>query len=194
MLHLLGFRVASGLVRPVALLLGGLVALVLSATAAPGRAAGLASGRAPLAAAQVTQGFGCTWVALEPYEPACPSHHFHSGIDLAAPNGTPVYSVVAGMAVVVASPTGYGLHVVVDAGGGLTVLYGHLSGFAVRPGEPVSAGALLGWVGSTGNSTGPHLHFEVRRGGVPVDPSPWLPEYGAPFHQGGGQRWSTKSS
>ena len=193
MLHLLGFQAASRLARPLVMAVGGLIVLVLAGTAAPGHA-GAASlgGRAPLAAAVVTQGFGCTWVSFEPYDAACASRHFHSGIDLAAPQGTPVYSVTPGIASVIASAGGYGLHVMVQ-GGGVVVLYGHLSAVAVHPSAVVAPGQLLGWVGSTGNSTGPHLHFEVRRAGVPVDPSPWLPEYGATTRQGGDQRWSTRS-
>ena len=194
MLSVLGFQAASRLARPAALTLGGLVVLVLSiATAAPpGTAA--ASGRAPLAGAAITQGFGCTSVALEPFDPDCPNRHFHSGVDLAAPLGTPVYAVTAGVATVLTSSGGYGIHVLVDAGGGVVVLYGHLAAAAVRSGATLAQSSLLGWVGSTGNSTGPHLHFEVRRNGVPIDPSPWLPDYGGRHSQGGDQSWSTKSS
>lgn len=194
MLHVLGFQAASRLARPLAMAVGGLIVLALSGTAVPGRSgAASAHGGAPLAAAVVTQGFGCTWVSFEPYDAACASRHFHSGIDLADPQGTPVYSVTAGITSVVASAGGYGLHVTVQ-GGDVLVLYGHLSAVAVRSSALVAPGQLLGWVGSTGNSTGPHLHFEVRRAGVPVDPSPWLPAYGTTPRQGGDQRWSTKSS
>lgn len=190
MLHLLGFEAASRAARPLAWLLGGVVVLVLSVASAAAPATGAANGgMAPLRSAVVTQGFGCTTVALEPLDAGCPSRHFHSGIDLAAPAGTPVYSVTAGTASVIAATTGYGLHVLVDGGNGMVVLYGHLAGAAVESGALVSAGALIGWVGSTGNSTGPHLHFEVRRFGAAVDPSAWLPAYGGLNSQGGHHQW-----
>ena len=70
--------------------------------------------------------------------------------------------------------TGYGNAVVVDHDGGLATLYGHLSRFAVRAGAHVGGGQVIGAVGNTGNSTGPHLHFEVRLNGTPVDPIPYL--------------------
>ena len=116
------------------------------------------------------QGFGCTSVAFEPVDAACEGGHWHSGVDLACARGTPVHATLAGMARVVVSVTGYGLHVVVDHGGGLTSWYGHLDTVAVGSGAYVNAGAVLGTVGSSGNSTGPHLHFEIRRDGIPEDP------------------------
>jgi murein DD-endopeptidase MepM/ murein hydrolase activator NlpD len=63
---------------------------------------------------------------------------------------------------------------VIDHGGGMGTLYGHQSSIAVAVGQNVAAGTIIGYVGSTGNSTGPHLHFEVRLGGTPVDPVPYL--------------------
>jgi murein DD-endopeptidase MepM/ murein hydrolase activator NlpD len=71
---------------------------------------------------------------------------------------------------VVRSAYGFGLHVILNHGGGLTTLYGHLSTVLVAEGDTVIAGDRIGDVGSTGNSTGPHLHFEVRRNGVPENP------------------------
>jgi murein DD-endopeptidase MepM/ murein hydrolase activator NlpD len=119
----------------------------------------------------VTQPYGCTGLGLEPARGACP--HFHFGIDLAAPEGTPVAAVLAGQAEVFA-PTGpfggYGLHVVVRHGEGLETMYAHLREVVVLSGQTVVAGAVLGHEGSTGMSTGPHLHFEVRRAGMAVDP------------------------
>jgi Peptidase family M23 len=125
----------------------------------------------PLAGAVVTQPFGCTPYSMEPVDRNCPSGHFHSGIDLAAPMGTPIRAALDGLAHVAVSATGFGLHVVVDSGDGLTTLYGHMSSVAVHEGDEVSAGDVIGAVGSTGNSTGPHLHFEVRRDGIPEDPT-----------------------
>jgi len=98
---------------------------------------------------------------------------FHTGLDLGAPMGTPVLAATAGRVVVADQMGGYGLAVVVEAGNQRN-LYGHLSGIAVQPGVSVTQGAVLGWVGSTGNSTGPHLHFEsqvaTNSGWTAVDP------------------------
>ena len=124
----------------------------------------------PVFGARITQSFGCTPFTMEPYDAACATHHFHSGVDLAAASGTSVHATLAGSARVVLTATGYGLHVVIDHGGGLTSLYGHLSAASVRTGDYVVAGEVIGAVGSTGNSTGPHLHFEIRRDGIPEDP------------------------
>jgi murein DD-endopeptidase MepM/ murein hydrolase activator NlpD len=102
---------------------------------------------------------------------------------MAAPAGTPVHAAAAGVAAVAWNPNGYGLYLIVQHGGGVSTLYGHLESTAVVSGDPVAAGAEIGRVGSTGLSTGPHLHFEVRRGGRPVDPVPLLrahEESGAP--------------
>jgi len=125
----------------------------------------------PVEGAVVTQRFGCTSVELEPVDPACPGGRFHFGLDLAAPLGTPVCASAAGSVIQLEdTPDGYGLHLVVDSGGGLSELYGHLSEVAVAVGDLVLPGTRIGSVGSTGNSTGPHLHFEVRSNGHPIDP------------------------
>jgi murein DD-endopeptidase MepM/ murein hydrolase activator NlpD len=129
----------------------------------------------PLTGWVLTQGYGCTSFELEPPAPWCPGGHFHGGLDLAAPAGTGVHAAWSGLARVVESASGYGLHVVVDHGGGVETLYAHLEAVTVRDGAAVAAGQRLGLVGSTGMSTGPHLHFEVRRAGRPVDPTAWLP-------------------
>jgi len=189
MLHLIGARAGSSLVRPVLWTLGGLAVLLLAGASALPRPAAAGATTLPLAGATVTQGFGCTSVPFEPVDPACPTGHFHSGVDLSAPAGTPVYSVCAGPAATEVTAGGYGIHVVVECGGGLEMLYGHLSASAVTAAALLSSGTLLGWVGSTGLSTGPHLHFEVRRAGAAVDPTPWLPAYaGASTHRRD-QRW-----
>ncbi|TMC51084.1 MAG: M23 family metallopeptidase [Chloroflexi bacterium] len=124
----------------------------------------------PVLGAVITQGFGCTAYQAEPVDRACPGGHRHSGIDLAAPMGTPVRSVSDGVAHVLASTNGYGLHVILDDGQGLSTLYAHLSAVTVANDAGVSAGDVIGAVGSSGNSSGPHLHFEVRRDGLPEDP------------------------
>ncbi|MDM7324700.1 MAG: peptidoglycan DD-metalloendopeptidase family protein [Thermus sp.] len=101
---------------------------------------------------------------------------YHTGIDLAAPHGTPIMAAKAGQVQVAGwSSVGYGFHVIVDHGGGVQTLYAHMSRIAVRAGQWVEAGQVIGYVGSTGWSTGPHLHFEVRVGGVPRNPLAYLP-------------------
>jgi murein DD-endopeptidase MepM/ murein hydrolase activator NlpD len=124
----------------------------------------------PVTGASISQGFGCTRVSIEPADAACPGGHWHSGIDLAAAAGTPVVATAPGVAHVIFAATGFGLHVVLDHGGGLQSLYGHLSAVDVVDGQPVSGGQLIGAVGSTGNSSGPHLHFEIDRNGIAEDP------------------------
>nr|WP_243090737.1 M23 family metallopeptidase [Thermus neutrinimicus] len=101
---------------------------------------------------------------------------YHTGIDLAAPYGTPIVAAKAGQVEVAGwSSVGYGFHVVLDHGGGVETLYAHMSRIAVRAGQWVEAGQVIGYVGSTGWSTGPHLHFEVRVGGVARNPLAYLP-------------------
>jgi murein DD-endopeptidase MepM/ murein hydrolase activator NlpD len=122
-----------------------------------------------------TQPFGCTSLELEPVQPACPGGHFHSGIDLAAPAGTPVLAPGAGVARV-GQGGACGIHVVVRHGGGIETLYCHLLQATVADGQLVGAWQRIGSVGSSGLSTGPHLHFEVHSDGRPVDPASWLPK------------------
>jgi murein DD-endopeptidase MepM/ murein hydrolase activator NlpD len=129
----------------------------------------------PVKGASISQGFGCTLVSIEPYDPSCPSRHFHSGIDLAAASGTAIYAAAAGKVQVFVSATGFGLHVIIDHGNGLHSLYGHMSTVSVKDGSYVSSGDVIGTVGSTGNSTGPHLHFEIDRDGIPENPINDLP-------------------
>ncbi|HEX8631509.1 MAG TPA: M23 family metallopeptidase [Catenuloplanes sp.] len=101
----------------------------------------------------------------------------HAGVDLAAPSGTPVYAVGAGRVVSAGSNhSGYGISVVLDHGNGYLTHYAHLSSRAVRPGQRVVARQRIGAEGSTGDSTGPHLHFEVHRRvwRNTVEPTDWL--------------------
>ena len=139
----------------------------------------------PVHQAVLTQGFGCTGLAMEPWSQDCPSHHFHSGLDLAAPIDTPVYAASSGIVQLQRERGGYGLYLVVTRDSRLSTLYGHLDLALVRSDEQVVAGQLIALMGSTGNSTGPHLHFEVRIAGVPVDPLPLLPLL---RQQGGGRQ------
>jgi murein DD-endopeptidase MepM/ murein hydrolase activator NlpD len=128
----------------------------------------------------ITQGFGCTPYVFEMYDPSCPSRHFHSGIDIAAYWGTPVHASDGGIVHNYSMwcggyLCGYGHYVVIVHSNGYTSLYGHLSGYAVGDGTQVGQGAVIGYEGSTGNSTGPHLHFEIDHGGNPVNPLAYLP-------------------
>lgn len=128
--------------------------------------------------AQISQGFGPTTFWFEPPYGTYP--HFHTGIDMVEPFGSPVYAADDGVvALVGSSGSGYGNYVVIAHAGGFDTLYGHLSTALVKPGQQVTQGTPVGLEGSTGNSTGPHLHFELRIGGRPVDPTPYLPP-GAP--------------
>lgn len=98
----------------------------------------------------------------------------HAGADFAAPSGTPVIAAAAGVVVVAGVRGGYGNAVVIDHGHGIATLYAHQSVLVTRVGDTVAAGQIVGLVGSTGASTGPHLHFEVRLYGTPVDPIDYL--------------------
>nr|PZN37749.1 MAG: hypothetical protein DIU70_12035 [Bacillota bacterium] len=100
--------------------------------------------------------------------------HFHAGVDIGAPAGTPVRAALSGQVQFAGAAGSYGLAAILDHGGGIHTLYGHMRVIRVRAGQEVAAGETLGEVGSTGLSTGPHLHFEVRRDGKPVDPLGWL--------------------
>ena len=130
----------------------------------------------PLPGAARTQGFGCTYFDREPVAPDCPGGHFHAGVDLALGEGSPVSAAAGGLVTAVRFDRyGYGNYVTVDLGDGLSTLYAHLETAAVAAGALVLQGDPIGLVGTTGNSTGPHLHFEVRSGGRPVDPDLFLP-------------------
>ncbi|GJD49821.1 hypothetical protein OPKNFCMD_2555 [Methylobacterium crusticola] len=98
----------------------------------------------------------------------------HTGVDLKAEYGAPARAAAAGTVVSAEYSGGYGNMVEIDHGHGLATRYGHLSGFAVVPGQAVAAGQVVGRVGSTGRSTGPHLHYETRIDGEPVDPQRFL--------------------
>ncbi len=95
----------------------------------------------------------------------------HSGIDYAAPRGTPVRAAQDGVIAAAASSGGYGKLVEIGHGAGLATRYAHLDGFAVAPGDEVRRGDIIGYVGSTGLSTGPHLHFELLQNGRKIDPA-----------------------
>jgi murein DD-endopeptidase MepM/ murein hydrolase activator NlpD len=112
----------------------------------------------------ITSGFGYRWGAL------------HAGLDIANNVGTPIRAAKSGTVIVAGwNAGGYGNWVIIDHGGGFSTLYGHMSRIRTSEGASVKQGDLIGDMGSTGNSTGPHLHFETRVGGNPQDPTRYLP-------------------
>jgi murein DD-endopeptidase MepM/ murein hydrolase activator NlpD len=112
--------------------------------------------------APITSPYGMRWGRM------------HEGIDLGAAYGTPIAAAAAGTVIYAGWMGGYGNLTVIDHGGGLSTAYGHQSNIAVALGQQVAQGEIIGNVGSTGHSTGPHLHFEVRVNGAPVDPLGYL--------------------
>jgi murein DD-endopeptidase MepM/ murein hydrolase activator NlpD len=105
----------------------------------------------------------------------------HSGIDIAAPTGTPIVAPADGVVIKAGTASSYGRVIIIDHGNGYTTRYGHLSGFNCYTGDRISAGDIIGYVGSTGNSSGPHLHYEVRINGIPVDPIRYMQQDGLTF-------------
>jgi murein DD-endopeptidase MepM/ murein hydrolase activator NlpD len=124
------------------------------------RSAGL---MAPVAG-RITSGFGMRFHPILHYT------RFHAGLDFGAPWGSPIVAAADGTVVAAGYGGGYGRQVQIAHGGGILTLYGHMSSIAASPGEPVRQGQVIGYVGSSGLSTGPHLHFEVKVNGQPVDP------------------------
>jgi murein DD-endopeptidase MepM/ murein hydrolase activator NlpD len=99
---------------------------------------------------------------------------FHAGLDFKGPMGAPIYAAAAGRISFVGQQQGYGKTVEINHGNGLVTRYAHMSAFRARVGQPVQAGQVIGLIGNTGRSTGPHLHFEVRHNERPVNPRPFL--------------------
>lgn len=113
----------------------------------------------------MTSGFGYR------IHPIYKTSKMHQGMDFAAPSGSPVYSTGEGtIRVVESSRRGYGNNIIIDHGYGYQTLYAHLSGFACKPGQQVKRGDIIGYVGSTGQSTAPHLHYEVHKDRKHIDP------------------------
>lgn len=120
------------------------------------------------AAGGITSGYGMRW------HPISGVYKMHTGIDIGAPHGAPVKAADGGTVIYADWMSGYGNTVIVDHGGGISTLYAHLSGFAVGYGSRVGQGQDIAYVGSTGYSTGPHLHFEVRINGHHTNPLGYL--------------------
>ena len=102
--------------------------------------------------------------------PIFKTHKFHSGIDFTAPHGTPIYATGNGRVETAENGNGYGNHVIINHGFGYRSLYAHMSRMKVRPGQKIQRGELLGYVGSTGTSTAPHVHYEIIKGENKINP------------------------
>ncbi|WP_066529246.1 M23 family metallopeptidase [Erythrobacter sp. CCH5-A1] len=126
--------------------------------------------RMPLEGAALTSGFGMRT------HPVLGGRRQHQGIDLAAPAGTPVYATADGVVSRADWYSSYGLYISLEHGASMQTRYAHLSRLAVAAGDSVKKGDLIGYVGSTGRSTGPHLHYEVRVEGLAVNPIPYMVE------------------
>ncbi len=124
--------------------------------------------RVPLANMRMTSDYGMR------DHPILGGRRNHKGIDLAAPIGTPVYATADGIVDKAEWFSSYGLYVQIEHGADLETRYAHMSRLAVASGERVKKGDIIGYVGSTGRSTGPHLHYEVRIDGVAVNPVPYM--------------------
>jgi len=137
-------------------------------TGAPQIAAVSVPSGVPLHDYVMTSGFGMRT------HPVLGGRRNHKGIDLAQPTGTPVYATADGIVSMAEPFSSYGNYIQIEHGGQIQTRFGHLSGFAVVAGEQVHKGQLIGYVGTTGRSTGPHLHYEVRVAGEAVDPRPYM--------------------
>ena len=118
----------------------------------------------PVVGGHITSGFGARRHPILGYT------RMHAGIDFGAAYGSPIYAVSDGLVAFAGWHGGHGNFVKLEHGGGFGTGYGHMSRIAVSPGSHVRAGQVIGYVGSTGLSTGPHLHYELYRGGVQVNP------------------------
>ena len=122
----------------------------------------------PLTDARLSSGYGMR------NHPVLGGRRGHKGVDLAAPTGTPVYATADGFVSKADWFSSYGKYISIEHGASLQTRFAHLSDMVVSAGDKVKKGDLIGYVGSTGRSTGPHLHYEVRVDGVAVDPSPYM--------------------
>lgn len=126
--------------------------------------------RMPVGAVALTSDYGMRT------HPVLGGRRNHKGVDLAAPSGTPVFATADGLVSKAERFSSYGNYIQIEHGGEMQTRYAHLSGYAVKEGDKVHKGDLIGYVGSTGRSTGPHLHYEVRLAGQAVNPLPYMVE------------------
>ena len=126
--------------------------------------------RMPLEGSNLTSSYGMRT------HPVLGGRRRHKGVDLAAPKGTPIFATADGIVGRAEWFSSYGLYVEIAHGANLETRYAHMSRLAVAPGERVRKGEIIGYVGSTGRSTGPHLHYEVRIDGIAVNPIPYMVE------------------
>lgn len=124
--------------------------------------------RMPVDGVSLTSSFGMRW------HPVLGGRHMHKGVDLASPIGTPVHASADGVVGRADWFSSYGLYVALEHGGSIETRYGHMSRLAVAAGQQVHKGDVIGYVGTTGRSTGPHLHYEVRVNGEAVNPIPYM--------------------
>jgi len=130
--------------------------------------------RMPVEGVRLTSSYGMR------EHPVLGGRRAHKGIDLAGPVGTPVYATADGVISKAEWFSSYGLYVSIEHGGALQTRYGHMSRLNVASGQQVQKGDLIGFIGSTGRSTGPHLHYEVRVNGEAVNPLPYM-QHSEPF-------------
>lgn len=107
-------------------------------------------------------------------DPFTNTRQLHKGLDISAPKGTPIYAPAKGKVTFAGNDGSYGLSVSITHGNGISTRYAHMQGFATKKGQLVERGQVIGYVGNTGRSTGPHLHYEVRLSGVPVNPKRYI--------------------
>lgn len=122
----------------------------------------------PASLSMISSGFGYR------RDPFAGHAALHSGLDFRGPIGSPIYAAATGKVIFAGVKNGYGNVIEISHGNGLVTLYAHMSAFHARPGQDVQAGDIIGAIGNTGRSTGPHLHFEVRHNGRAVNPRPFL--------------------
>jgi murein DD-endopeptidase MepM/ murein hydrolase activator NlpD len=150
---------------------------LLAGTGTPGSTPQLPTGGGffalPVPGAPMTQRFG---PSVDPFTGA---GGFHPGVDFGAPTGTPIHAAGDGLVAFAGVESGYGNYTCINHGNGIATCYAHQSLLLVKVGDQVKQGQVIGLIGSTGYSTGPHLHFEVRINGKVTDPVPWL----APVHR-----------
>ncbi|GMM91958.1 M23 family metallopeptidase [Qipengyuania sp. MTN3-11] len=137
--------------------------------------------RMPLENARMSSNFGLRT------HPVLGGLRGHKGVDLAAPTGTPVYATADGYVSKAEWFSSYGKYIAIEHGADMQTRFAHLSGIEVSEGDKVRKGDLIGYVGSTGRSTGPHLHYEVRVAGLAVDPTPYMNGERLAMIENGGQ-------